>query len=142
MCITHAQAVSASPWTRPYSGVNTACFAGLQQLASGAAEDDRDEDTAKQDTPGRQRALQRRAAAAAAANRGVVAALGRGLLGADAPAEQGGLGAQDPNRNPAEAVGALVRAAGGAGRHVLLLALRAASGSGAKLRLPGVTVVP
>lgn len=111
-------------------------------MASGAAEDDRDEDAAKQDTPGRQRALQRRAAAATAANRDVVAALARGLLGAEAPAKQGDPGAQDPNPYPVEAVGALARAVGGAGRHVLLLALRAASCSGAKWQSPSVTVVP
>jgi len=53
----------------------------------------------------------------------VVAALARGLL---APGGAPGAGA-----DPAEALAELARAAGGAGRHLLLLALRAAACSGA-----------
>jgi hypothetical protein len=53
----------------------------------------------------------------------VVAALARGLL---APGAAAGAGA-----DPAEALAELARAASGAGRHLLLLALRAATCSGA-----------
>jgi len=53
----------------------------------------------------------------------VVAALARGLL---APG-----GAPGASADPAEALAELARTAGGAGRHLLLLALRAAACSGA-----------
>lgn len=99
--------------------------AGLRQLAeSGDQDDAREHDTPGKDAPGAQPAQQRRAAAAAAANRRVVEALAARILEAGEPAAEAAV-------DPGAAVAELARATGGAGRQLLLLALRAALASGA-----------
>ena len=119
----HTTAVQSS--LRPHPA-RVGCRAGLQHLAeSGDQGDVRKHDTPGVDALGAQPAQQRRALAAAAANRRVVEALAAGILQVGEP----GVGARV---DLGAAVAELARAAGGAGRHLLLLALRGALASGAR----------